>query len=146
MPNWCKGELKIRGEAKSVLKFLKESIEGCNADFNKYGDIEVSSIGEQHIKRAGRTFCNSSLTEIYEFSLRCGKVIVSIPIIAAWRLEKDNLCELSKVFNVDFRFYGFEQGMQFNQELEIIKGKVTLENFIKFNDYDWECAFPRLGG
>lgn len=37
-------------------------------------------------------------------------------------------------------------GNAFNQELEIIKGELTLDKCIEFKNYIWECPMPYLGG
>ena len=44
------------------------------------------------------------------------------------------------------RIYAFEQGMEFNLEIEIINGKITKEAYIAFQDYKWECICPDMGG
>ena len=36
--------------------------------------------------------------------------------------------------------------MEFNQYIEIVDGKITHDDEIKFNDYMWECPNPELGG
>jgi hypothetical protein len=36
--------------------------------------------------------------------------------------------------------------MEFNQEIEIIKGETTINREIEFEDYCWECPDPMLGG
>ena len=41
---------------------------------------------------------------------------------------------------------GFECGMQFVQEVEVIKGNITLDKIIGYDDYNWEAYDPRLGG
>lgn len=44
------------------------------------------------------------------------------------------------------RIYAFEKGMGFNQEIEITDGKITIDKYIKFNNYQWECPMPDIGG
>lgn len=38
------------------------------------------------------------------------------------------------------------RGMQFNQIIEIIDGKITKDEEVEFDDYDWDCICPNLGG
>lgn len=146
MPNWCVGDLKIRGKVENIAQFLTECIDDCNVQVNGCGDLEIENIGGQLIKNIGRVYCDNGRNETIEGYGSAECLVVIIPIMAAWRLGESGLIELSTRFNVDFRFYGFERGWPFNQELEVIRGKVTLSKCIKFDDYTWECPCPRLGG
>ena len=47
---------------------------------------------------------------------------------------------------VDFRVYGYEMGLEFNREIEIVEGRLVTNRRIKFKDYKWECPDPTLGG
>lgn len=109
MPNWCVGDLKIRGETNDITKFLTECIDGCEFEIDEFGTLEIKNIREQAIKGARRVFCDNSneIIEGYEFE---NGYIVVVPISAAWVLSPPEMIELSKKFNVDFRFYGFEWG------------------------------------
>ena len=82
MPNWCVGDLKIRGESADITHFLTECIVGCECDIDELGTLEIKNI----------------------------------------------------------------RGQEFNQELEIIKGVLTLDKCIEFKNYIWECPKPYLGG
>ena len=64
----------------------------------------------------------------------------------AWDFPEEEWTEISKKYDVDLRLYGIERGMQFCQELEIIKGEVKLSKEKKYKNWDWECPFPYLGG
>lgn len=44
------------------------------------------------------------------------------------------------------RLYGFERGEEFEKEIEVIDGKVTLNHEITYDDYRWESKMPFLGG
>lgn len=145
MPNWCVGDLKIRGEADDITRFFTECIENCKVIFNEFRVLEIKNIRGQTIKGAQRVFCDNSNETIEGYELENGYIVV-VPISAAWVLSPPEMIELSKKFNVDFRFYGFEWGQAFNQELEIIKGELTLDKCIEFKSYIWECPKPYLGG
>ena len=145
MPNWCVGDLKIRGESADITHFLTECIVGCECDIDELGTLEIKNIRGQAIKGARRVFCDNPNEIIEGYELE-GGYIVDLPISAAWVLSPPEMIELSKNFNVDFRFYGFEWGQEFNQELEIIKGVLTLDKCIEFKNYIWECPKPYLGG
>lgn len=97
-----------------------------------------------YLKDSSRVFVGKDKKE-YEDGYYNNKVVV-LPFKAAWRLYPDEWVELSKKYNVDFRLYGFEQGMEFCEELEVINGEITLFNEIHYKDWDWECPMPRMGG
>lgn len=44
------------------------------------------------------------------------------------------------------RIHAFECGMCFNQIIEIIDGEITKDEEIKFDDYNWDCICPNVGG
>ena len=75
-----------------------------------------------------------------------GKDIIILPVEAAWALESEPYEEMSKKYGLDFRFYGYACGMEFNQEIEVVNGEVTIDREILFDDYFWECPDPTLGG
>lgn len=65
---------------------------------------------------------------------------------AAWNVDETPYIEMSKKYNVDFRVYGYEMGLEFNREIEIVEGRLVTNRRIKFKDYKWECPDPTLGG
>lgn len=144
MPNWCVGDLKIRGEFKNIANLLTSNIDGCTVELNEHETFEVKNVYGKNINGARRVFVEN--VDAVDGIETQGGYIVVLPISAAWVLSVPEMVELSKKFNVDFRFYGFEYGQEFNQELEIIKGKVTVDKCIKFNDYLWESPRPLAGG
>jgi len=56
--------------------------------------------------------------------------------VGQWQLNND--CE-TKIFV-------FENGREFTQEVEIIKGKITRNKTIKYENYKWDVPFNSLGG
>lgn len=144
MPNWCVGDLKIRGEFKNIANLLTSNIDGCTVELDEYGTLEVKNVRGKNINGARRVFVDNADT-VDGIETQGGYIVV-LPISAAWVLSVPEMVELSKKFNVDFRFYGFEWGQEFNQELEIIKGELTLDKCIEFENYIWECPKPYLGG
>ncbi len=45
-----------------------------------------------------------------------------------------------------YKIYAFEQGKEFNQNLEVVKGEIIKDEVIEFDDYVWECIDPTIGG
>ena len=48
--------------------------------------------------------------------------------------------------SIDMRLYAFEKGMEFNQDILIVDGEIINNLTIKFEDYNWECLCPTVGG
>lgn len=143
MPNWCVGELKIRGKRDDVVKFLKSSLSEGEITITPYQDVQLTDVCG-HIKGTYRCFISERYTQ--DFMVINDSVIVVIHVEHAWSPKLEEFRKLSKEFCVDFRFYGYECGAEFNCEFEIIKGEVTLKKVIEFENYQWECPHPMLGG
>ena len=58
MPNWCKGNLKIRGKKENIIRFLKEGtslLDGFwepkeiepEIEINDYDEIEIKNIDKE---------------------------------------------------------------------------------------------------
>lgn len=158
MPNWCVGTMKVRGEKENIKRFLLEALQPLQSLFvqallpnNKIPELEVTedewsmtirSSNGFYIKGTRRNFIESKDIE-WEFDR---EVLIIEDFKAAWGIEAETLANISKEYELDFRIYAFEKGMEFNQELEIHKGKIIKNIEITFDDYDWECISPRLGG
>lgn len=169
MPNWCEGKLKIRGKKENIVKWLMECVavwypdiepekplyDGLifrkdeNGVFFTYDDsideLHISVKNEAHIAGTRRNFVQKYEND-FSFGAKDGKEIIILPVQAAWAFESEPYEEMSKKYGLDFRFYGYECGMEFNQEVEVINGKVKIDREIKFDDYYWECPDPMLGG
>lgn len=162
MPNWCKGNLKIRGKKENILNFFKEGtslLEGFwepkeikpEVKINMYDEIEIQNINDDrdclYIKDTRRHFIDPIENEIF---IDCADEEESVICLenfkAAWRIDADPLRKISAKFNIDIKIYGFESGMQFNQDIEIIKGQIIKDDVIEFDNYTWECVNPSLGG
>lgn len=73
-------------------------------------------------------------------------MMVILPIKQAWGFVTDNWVELSKKYNIDLHLFGWEQGMQFEQEIEIHNGAIVKDIERKYKDWFWECPNPFVGG
>lgn len=74
------------------------------------------------------------------------EIIIPLVLKAAWGIEADALRAISQRYDIDFKIYAFEMGMEFNQDIEIVKGKIIKNEEIHFNNYWWECIDPMIGG
>ena len=105
-----------------------------------------NGIDTLYIKGTRRHFLKPDYTFISWFNQHQAEQIIIIPLRAPWGIDTDALREISKRYNIDFKIYAFEGGMEFNQDIEIVKGKVNIDDEVRFEDYYWECIEPQLGG
>lgn len=153
MPNWIEGVLKIRGDQEHLLKFLNEGMDevegGSPSDwkierFDEDEDYVYASVRIAHLVGTNRGFIVDSGDEVYPS--KDGIYTMCLDAKFAWDIDVEGMIELSKKTGVDFKFYGFEMGMEFNREIEILQGQLTEDRTILFDDYKWECIDPRRGG
>jgi len=153
MPNWCSGDLRIRGKAKNIVKFLVKEIRTSDMDkfpikWRRIGDCFQLVNPKEHsifLKGSRRLFIKEYEPEVlYENPEKI--LAMSIPVDQAWFIDANELAEYSKKYQIDFRILAFENGCHFNLDIEIIQGEITKNNEITFDDYDWECPCPLRGG
>ena len=158
MPNWIEGTIKLRGQSENLKRFFKEGLapssylgrtkpyeDFVKCDFDR-AYCEVTIKNEPHIVGTRRAF----VQDTYVYWDNSYETIV-MPIKQAWAFITNDYDEkawldISKKYDLDIRLYGFECGMEFCQEIEIIGGEVTIDNDIKYDDWYWECPMPHLGG
>jgi hypothetical protein len=149
MPNWCKGTLKVRGEKSNLEKFVFEGLQPVGffgeakepLKEDEWGNVYTK--GTCWIEGTHRGFVEGLDLDLSD--IEYGGVI-HLDAKFAWGVDVEGLQKLCQKYNVDIRMYAFERGMHFNQEVEIINGEITMDNEITFDDYDWECPCPCLGG
>ena len=150
MPNWCRGTLRVRGKVEDLRRFVLEGLTPVDyfgnlrekLQFNNYDECECE--GRCHIENTHRGFVNNLRVDLaYD-----EKDITVIPLDCefAWDISATELQQTCIKYNVDMRIYAFERGMQFNRDIEIIDGQVIKDNDITFDDYDWDCICPNVGG
>ena len=160
MPNWCTGDLKVRGKYKDIKEFLsKEMIILGGSPFNReYKEplidescgIEIK-VGNQGMwfRNAYRSYFENNIDIWIDDELKENDSIITLnlgELQTAWGTDTKALTKLSKQYNLDFKIYAYERGMQFNIDFEVHKGEVIKNNEIKFDDYIWECPNPEIGG
>lgn len=164
MPNWCEGILKIRGKKENIINFLEEGTSLSDGlwepkeikpkvKLNEYDEIEIENINKEkgtnclYIKGTRRHLIAPINYEIYLYNLDEEEQIICLENFkAAWEIDTEALRAISNRYNIDVKIYGFECGMEFNQDVEIIKGKIMKDKEIHFKNYQWECIEPNLGG
>ena len=160
MPNWCTGDLKVRGKYKDIKEFLsKEMVILGGSPFNReYKEpiidescgIEIK-VGNQGMwfRNAYRSYFENNIDIWIDDELKESDSIITLnlgELQTAWGTDTESLTKLSKQYNLDFKIYAYERGMEFNIDFEVHKGEVIKNNEIKFDDYVWECTNPEIGG
>ena len=67
----------------------------------------------------------------------------------AWCIKPEDFVKMSKKYDVDIHIFGWEQGLCFSQEVEIIRGEVTKDIYNDYNNgktWDWDCPMSYVGG
>lgn len=144
MPNWVEGTLRVRGTADNVRKFLLNALEPISGERLKEKDGWIESKITCHISETERGFIDN-FCEIVD-DIECTGNVIMLEARFAWNVKAEWFEDLSKQYSVDFRFYGFERGAEFNRNIEVINGEITRDEIIKFDNYFWDCISPERGG
>lgn len=167
MPNWCVGNMRLRGKRSAIKEFLANELESvCHrrCDFEvqtapiiieddgyeitiKRNADDESLFHSIYIKGTLRNFIRSERIEVYFDGKDEGTRTVCIDDVeAAWGFEAAPYLEKSKKFGIDIRIVGFERGMEVQQEIEIVNGELVKNDEIEYDDWLWECPMPNMGG
>ena len=157
MPNWIKGTMKLRGKREDIYRFFKEGLDPSNwpkpedrenqvIDESGENYLDFSFKNEPHIAGTRRAF----ITDDNVF-MEDAEGIVCVDVKQAWAFDASendllNWKAISDKYNLDIRLFGIECGMQFTQEIIIIRGRKAIANVRWYEDWDWECPFPNMGG
>ena len=154
MPNWCKGTLKVRGEYDNLKAFLENALDECRyygeppegprlevAETPEYADITLHRMA--HLKDTSRGFVEDAY---FLLQKKAGKQIIFLEAKFAWDIKTEELQWLSREYGVDLKITAFERGMQFERNIEIVQGFISLDSVKEYQDYEWMCPCPTMGG
>lgn len=152
MPNWCEGTLKVRGKTKDLKKFVLEGLQPVGIFGESKSPLEIDkydncmSSETCHIENTRRGFVEGLNIYFEEDEEKID--VIALETKFAWGISASDLQETCKKYNVDMKIYGFERGMEFNQDIEIVDGEIVKDKEIDFKgkDYRWECIMPNMGG
>lgn len=154
MPNWAEGVIKVRGSKDDIRKFLIEGVRPSHFSYSTEKveaeidedefELTMKSAYGFYIKNTRRAFIDGEIN--WWFDDVDLEVLTIESFKQAWVVEASEFSEISKEFNLDIKIYAFENGMEFNQDIEIHKGEIIKNQVIRFDDYKWECLYPELGG
>ena len=151
MPNWSKGCLKVRGKVANVKKFVLEGLKPVDFFGNELHKLELSDFGDVEtnkdcwIEGTTRGFVENLCVDFSD--CEDGETFIALfDAKFAWAADAEELSTLCKKYSVDMKLYAFEKGMEFNQDILIEDGEIRKDEEIKFEDYEWECICPTVGG
>ena len=151
MPNWSKGCLKVRGKAANVKKFVLEGLQPVDFFGNALPKLELSGIGEVDtendcwIEGTDRGFVENLCVD-FSFVEDDETFTALLDAKFAWAADAEELLASCQKYDVDMKLYAFEKGMGFNQDILIVDGEIRRDCRIEFEDYNWECICPTVGG
>lgn len=159
MPNWIEGTMKLRGKREDIKRFFREGLDASQwvkpekleeqvTDNSGDGWLEFLFKHEPHIKDTRRAF----ITDDYAY-MEKDEGVVCVNVKQAWAFytggeskDLENWKAISEKYNVDIKLFGIESGMQFTQEIVIVRGRKPIVNEKQYEDWDWDCPFPGMGG
>lgn len=159
MPNWIEGTMKLRGKREDIYRFFKEGLDPSSwaGESNKIEEQVFDHSGEEyldfcfkdepHIKGTRRAFITDGCVYMEE-----DEGVVCVDVKQAWAFvlngteDLQNWKDISEKYNIDIKLFGIECGMHYMQEVIIIRGKKHVVNEKRYEDWDWDCPFPNMGG
>lgn len=166
MPNWCEGYLKIRGKKKDLINFIENEFVIIKSESIisevEYIDVKMEddAFGECRfeykssflkkliLKNARRFFIkDEELSFYYDEEDEDAICHITLWIEQAWAIiVQQLLVEHSKKYHVDFNIYASETGMEFEQYITVIDGKLVRNEEKVYDDFLFEAINPSLGG
>ena len=161
MPNWCSGWMKIRGKKQDILDFFKNevAIVTCDKTYSLTTSEAVFENDEKnwqyilkqaknqkfYLRNSRRFFFLDK--EITFYNNEPEICYLNLEIQQAWHIDVDELLtNHSKKYHIDFNIYASECGMEFEQYITIVDGKVIRNDAIEYDDFGFEAINPSLGG
>ena len=162
MPNWCEGYLKIRGKKEDIVNFVENEIKLLKLKSiilePEYVDIKmIDDLGEYsfnykksfreflYLKNTRRFFVESEEISFYHFEDEV--CYLTLEVKQAWYIDvQELLVEHSKKYHVDFNIYASEKGMEFEQYITVVEGKLIKNEEREYTDFQFEAINPELGG
>jgi hypothetical protein len=164
MPNWCEGYLKIRGKKKDLINFIENEIVLIKRESiisePQYIDVKMQDDGIDcsfkynksfkeflYLKGTRRFFIESE--EIaFDYGYDEDEVCyLTLDIKQAWEIIIQSLLiEHSKKYSLDFNIFASECGMEFEQYITVVDGKLLRNEERDYTDFRFEAINPDLGG
>lgn len=134
--------MKFRGKREDVIKAL-----------NKVGMTQVEEDEDAEFLADGMVwlpFARAYVDDGVHVYLDYREVAIGVidRVNFAWGIREDfaeNMKTFAKENDIEIKFYGYEQGIEFEQEY-YTDGRIMILNTTKYKDWLWESRHPTLGG
>lgn len=164
MPNWCEGCLKIRGKKKDIINFIENEIVLIKRESiisePQYIDVKMKDTGMDcsfkynksfkeflYLKDTRRFFVESEEISFYYDDYEDEVCYLTLDIKQAWGIIiQPLLVEHSKKYSLDFNIFASECGMEFEQYITVVDGKLLKNEERTYIDFRFEAINPDLGG
>ena len=153
MTTWAEGQLKVRGKVRDFKRWASEGL--LVSDYDSNYDLRffkpdmnnpfINSKSSVKIKGMTRAFIDDFFLSFYEEDDDEDKFEV-FRFRQPGHVDTKELAKISKKYNLDMKIYACQNGGEFNQDIEIIAGRILKNQDIYYDDYWWESPFPLMGG
>lgn len=143
MPNWCEGDLKLRGKKENIIRFLNDLEPGKDqSDWSYIPDSDRAFIVPD-------PYYVTESIEMLEERTNSDQSVIALHLCQAWGINTDDFVNISNQYSLDIRIDAVERGMMNSEHYEIINGQVTkseVKSYKSSNDFEWNVPFSYLGG
>lgn len=169
MPNWCEGNIRVRGTYDKIVKFFSENLIALKQSKNPkllydelpakihkdsefYTEIRKPDNGpfqkEFWFKDTNRQFMNADFVGLSDWSEDpLQEIVICVDgYKGAWGIDLEGFKAMAVKYGVDIRIVGYERGMEFMETAELYRNGKINEKTSRFNDWMWDCPCPNLGG
>lgn len=142
MANWCEGTLKIRGERKDIVDFLRNGLEMEDTDDkpevidNEDGIELITDYKDCYVKNTNRGFIRYELYYAEKFNL------IVANYYQAWSVNIEELASISECYNLDFKILAKEPDCALIQDIEIHKGVIVRDfskSYVDYASFIWDA-------
>ena len=159
MPNWIEGTFRARGKKQNVINFVLKGIYPVGSFGEKQEYNPTIDDGEDYIEINCDTSFSFYLrnTRRHFLDIDCDSISIDwnedknyylvTNFKAAWYINEDEIADIAKTYNIDIKVNGYERGTCFSQLIEVDRNGNLLKNETKkYDNYQWDCDMPLLGG
>lgn len=162
MPNWCEGNVRLRGTKENIKNFLDNEIvyvKRVGEEYKEFKPFKEETESEYtlslpneafsfYVRNTMRNFFFTNMIQFYWFDTEEYEegIVVLENFNSAWSLKEQGWADHAKKYGIDIKIFGFERGMEFSQVMEITRHGNVETKTTEYSDWNWDCPCPDLGG